>query len=112
MFVVMAIDAEQFPIAAVRWVIVMIVIAVMHGKFGEVGAGKFTLTATANPRIQLYRLLTITSLTLFLVSPSIGNNFVQLVIFGFHACIWAFAFYSIKQHSTNTFCQSASIKGH
>ena len=51
-FVVMAVDAQQFPVAAIGRVIVVVVVAVVYGEFLHIGAGEFPRTAPANPRIE------------------------------------------------------------
>jgi len=40
MFVVVAVQAEQFPIAAIRRVVVVVVIFVVNGQFAQVYPGK------------------------------------------------------------------------
>src|SRR5258706_8610267 len=59
MFVLMAIDAEQLPIAAIERVVVVIVVLVMHRQLAQAHAGEFATTAPANPGIQLERPLSI-----------------------------------------------------
>ena len=59
MLVVMAVKAQQFPIAAIRRVVVVVVIAMMDGELAQVGAREFPRTPTADPWIDLQRLLTI-----------------------------------------------------
>lgn len=34
-FVVMAIDAKQFPVAAIGWVVGVVVVTVVHGQFRQ-----------------------------------------------------------------------------
>lgn len=50
MFVVVAVQAEQFPVAAVRRVVVVVVVFVMDGQFAQVHAGKAAPAAPAYPR--------------------------------------------------------------
>lgn len=59
MLVVMTVKAQQFPIAAIRRVVVVVVIAMMDGELAQVGAREFPRTPTADPWIDLQRLLTI-----------------------------------------------------
>ena len=54
--VVVAVHAQQFPVAAIRRIVIVIVIAVMDRQFAKVGAGKFAGAATTDPRIELERL--------------------------------------------------------
>ena len=59
MLVVMAIQAEKFPVAAVGWIVVVIVVAVMHRQFAQVDAGKFPCATAADPWIYLQRSLAV-----------------------------------------------------
>src|SRR5208282_965920 len=77
-FVVVAIEAQQLPVAAIGRVVVMIVVAVMHRKLAHVGAGKLAAAATADPGVDLERLLPI---PLFAFAPAaavLGQNAVEL----------------------------------
>ncbi len=51
-FVVMAIQAQQFPVAAIRRVVVVVVVFVVNRELTQVGTGEFTRTAATNPREQ------------------------------------------------------------
>src|SRR5437764_517386 len=77
MFVVMAVQAQQFPVAAIRRVVVVIVVAVMNRQLAKVGVRKFPGAATADPRIDLERLLAITLLTLFGSATGLGHDAVE-----------------------------------
>jgi len=52
-FVVMAIQAQQLPVAAIKRVIVVIVVPMMNGQLTEVSVREFAAAATADPRIDL-----------------------------------------------------------
>ena len=58
-FVVMAVQAQQLPVAAIGRVVVVIVVPVMNGQLAKVGACELTRAATADPRIDLERLLSV-----------------------------------------------------
>ena len=62
--VVVAIHAQQFPVAAIRRVVVVIVIAVMDRQLAQIGPREFAGTATADPRIDLERALPVSLLAL------------------------------------------------
>jgi hypothetical protein len=79
-FVVVAIKAEQFPVAAIGGIVVVIMVAMMHGKLGQVSAGEFPLTTAANPRVKFERLFTIGFCALILMATGIADNFVQRII--------------------------------
>jgi hypothetical protein len=59
MLVVVAIQAKQFPVAAIGRVVVVVVVAVMHGQFAHIGAREFPGATAANPGIDLQGLLAI-----------------------------------------------------
>ena len=48
MLVVVAVDAQQFPIAAIRRVVVMVVVAVVHGQLHNVAAVEFPRATPAD----------------------------------------------------------------
>ena len=52
MLVVVAIDAEQLPVAAVRGVVVVVVIAMVDGQFLQVFACEFARATPANPWVH------------------------------------------------------------
>src|ERR1700739_260512 len=56
-FIVMAVKAQQLPVAAVRRIVVVIVVAVVDRQLAQVGLGEFAAAATADPRIDLEGLL-------------------------------------------------------
>ncbi len=49
-FVVVTVYAQQFPVAAVGRVVVVVVVPVMHGEFSESLAGEFTCTFSTDMR--------------------------------------------------------------
>jgi len=53
MLVVVAVQAEQLPVATVRRIVVVIVVAMMNGKFAQFFAGKIPTAASADMRKQL-----------------------------------------------------------
>lgn len=63
--IVMAVEAKKFPIAAIRRIVVMIVVTMMHRQFAQIGLSKGTGAATTNPWIDLERLIAIRFLTIF-----------------------------------------------
>jgi hypothetical protein len=52
---VMAVEAEQLPVAAVRWIIVMVVILVMDRELAQLLAVKFTSAVGTDPREEFQR---------------------------------------------------------
>mgnify|MGYP006195380819 CR=1 FL=1 len=59
MLVVVAVHAQQLPVAAVGRIEIVVVVAVVHGEFLHVGAGELARTAAADPRVHLQRALAI-----------------------------------------------------
>ena len=76
-FIVVTIDAQKLPIAAIRRVIVMIVVAVVDGELHNVIAGEFPSATSANPWIELERLLAVALFARLPVLPGFGDQLVQ-----------------------------------
>ena len=72
-FVVMAVQAQQLPVAAIGRVVVVIVVPVMNGQLAKVGAFELTRAATADPRIDLERLLSVTLFALCSSTACLGH---------------------------------------
>src|ERR1700682_919209 len=84
--VVMAIQAQQFPVAAIGWIVAVIVIPMMDRQLAQVGGGEFAGTAAADPWIDLEGLLPVALLALVGDAASLGDYPVQLVrVARFHA---------------------------
>jgi hypothetical protein len=60
--ILMAVNAEVFPVAAVGWVIPVIAVLVVHGQQVTMGDGKFPATPTADQTVQVKRTFSIISL--------------------------------------------------
>ena len=60
MFVIMTVDTEIFPVAAIFRVIVVIAVPVMHRQQVQVFPLKFTAALGTDPAVQLERLFPIT----------------------------------------------------
>jgi hypothetical protein len=78
MLVVMAVNAEQFPIAAVEGVIVVIMINVVHGEFTELFALEFPGASAANRREQFQCLFPVSRLAFLLLTAHFGDQAVTL----------------------------------
>jgi hypothetical protein len=50
MVVVAAVQAAELPVAAVRRIVVVVVVAVMHGQFAQLGPPELPRAAAADPR--------------------------------------------------------------
>ena len=82
MLIIMTIDAKELPVAAVGWIVVMVVITVVDGKFLEICPGELPRAAAAYPGIHLERFFTVSLFTLFPVAPGIGDDPVELLVVG------------------------------
>lgn len=84
----MAVEAQQFPIAAIGRVVVVVVVTVMNGQFIEVGARERAAAPTADPRIDLERLLSVALFAHCSSTARLGHYAVQFArVFRFHAAI-------------------------
>ena len=82
MLIIMTVDAEELPVAAVGWIVVMVVVTVVDGKFLEICPGELPRAAATYPGIHLERLFTVSLFTLFPVAPGIGDDPVELLVVG------------------------------
>ena len=73
-FVVMAVQTKQFPVAAVRWVVVVIVITVVNGQLTQICACEHSSAAATDPRIDLQGSLTIALSTLIGGASRFGDD--------------------------------------
>ena len=69
-FVVMAIQAQQFPVTAIWRVVVMVVVFVVNRQLTQIDTGEFTRTAATNPRKQFQRAFAV---TLFALGVAFGS---------------------------------------
>jgi hypothetical protein len=82
-FVVVAIQAQQFPITAILRVIVVVVVAVVHGQFTQVGVAEFAGATSTNPRVQFQGLFAVAFGAFIRVFAGIQDNFGVIWIHGF-----------------------------
>ncbi len=75
--VVVAVKAEQFPVAAVGRVVVVVVVLVVDREFAHVGVVEFTRAPPADPRKQFQRLAAVTLLALIVGAPCVGDRAVE-----------------------------------
>ena len=79
----MTVQAEQFPIAAIGRVVIVVVVAMMHRELVQVIAREFTRAAATNPRINLEGSLPIAPLALLPTALRLGDYPVQPVVIWF-----------------------------
>ena len=74
MLVVVAIEAKQFPVAAVGGVVVVVMVPVVDCEFLELPAREFAAAAPTDVGKQLQRLFPVFLLPEFAASPDFGNE--------------------------------------
>jgi hypothetical protein len=82
MFVLVAIDAKQFPVAAIERIVVVIVIFMVHCQFAQAHTGKFTTAATADVWIDFQRPVAIRCFALAAVPARFGYDAVEPRLIG------------------------------
>jgi hypothetical protein len=75
--VVMAVQTEKLPVAAVRRIVVVIVIAMVNRQLSNIRTRKYSGTAATDPRIDLQRSLTIALGALVSSAPCFGHNPIE-----------------------------------
>ena len=75
MLVFVAVHTQEFPVAAVGRVVVVIVVPVMHRQFAQPFSLKFTGAAAANRRKHLQRLLSIPIHAIVAFTSEFRNKF-------------------------------------
>src|SRR3990167_8206210 len=73
--VIVAVQAEQFPVGAILRVVVVVVIAVVHGQFAQALAGKLPGATAADMRVHLQGFIPVAFLATAL---GIGEDAVEL----------------------------------
>ena len=76
MFIVVTVETQQLPIAAVPRIIVVVVVLVMDRELTKLFAIKFASAPGTDPRVNLECSLPIGLFALLPVAPSLGNNSV------------------------------------
>ena len=75
--VVVTIDAQQLPVAAVGRIVIMVVVFVVDGQLAQLFSAKFSSAAGTDPGIHLERSFPIGLLPLLPVAPDLVNHPVQ-----------------------------------
>ena len=81
-FVVVAIQAQQFPVAAIERIVVVIVVLVVHRQLAQARAGKLPTAASADPREQFERPLAVGFLALAAVPARLLDDAVKSGVIG------------------------------
>jgi len=77
--VVVAVQTQQLPVAAVGGIVVVIVVPVMDGQLTQVRMVEATSAATADPGIELECLFPVALLTLVPGPTGLGDDLVQTI---------------------------------
>lgn len=80
--VLVTVDAEILPIAAIRRVVIVVVIAMMHGQLVQILTRELTAAACADPAMQLQRLLAVAAVTSFTLALGLGDDAVEACLIG------------------------------
>jgi len=75
--VVVAIDAQQFPVASIGRVEIVIVVPMVHGQLLQVGPRELPTATAADPRIHLQRPLAITLAAPLGIARGAGDDAVE-----------------------------------
>ena len=76
--VVVAVEAEQFPIAAIRRIVVVVVVPMVHRQFAQIAVGEFARAAAADPGVDLQRLFAVALFALRCGAAGLGDDAVEL----------------------------------
>ena len=77
-FVVVAVETQQLPVAAVGWVVVVVMILVMNGEFTQPFPAEFPTTPGADPGIHFKCLFPVGFFALAAALPGLGDYVVRL----------------------------------
>ena len=79
MFIVMAIDAQKFPVAAIGRIVVMVMIFVVNRELPQSLTLKFPPAPRADPGKKLKRLFTVFPLPILLRAPGLCHQLFQFI---------------------------------
>lgn len=74
MFIIMAEQAEKFPVRSILRVVIVVVVAVVHRQLAQAFAGELAGAAAAHVRVHFQGLVTVAH---FLVALCISENTIQ-----------------------------------
>jgi len=78
-FIVVTVETQQLPVAAVGRIVVMVVVFVMDRELAKFSALEFSPAARTDPGKKLECFLPVTLLTLMLAAPGLRDNPLYLV---------------------------------
>jgi hypothetical protein len=78
--VLMAIQAQQLPVATIEWIVIVVVVFVMDSELVQVFMGECPAAASTDPGIDIERLLPISLQALISLSVHLGNDLIQCAL--------------------------------
>jgi hypothetical protein len=78
--IIVAVDAQKLPVAAVGWVVVVVVVLVMDREFAELLPLELTTALAADRREQLQRLLAVSLFPQLTVLSGLGDDPILSVL--------------------------------
>jgi len=90
MLVFVAVDAEQFPVAAIQRIVVVVMVLVVHSQLAQAHARKLACASSADPGKQFERALAVSRLALVAVPARFGDDPVEprLIRIGLFDHVW------------------------
>lgn len=79
-FIIVAVEAEELPVAPVRRIVVVIVVLVMDREFAKFFARKFPAAPRADMGVHPERLLPVLLLPELAIAPGLGYDLVLLTV--------------------------------
>jgi hypothetical protein len=79
MFIIVAVNTQKFPVAAVRGIVVMVMILMVNGEFAKSFAFELAPATATNMWKHLERPFTVALHSLFLLSPDFGNELTIII---------------------------------
>jgi hypothetical protein len=76
-FVVVAVQAQEFPVAAIGRIVVVIMVPVMDGQLAHIPVREFPATATTDPRVDLQSPFPVPLRALVGESPCFCNDAIK-----------------------------------
>lgn len=76
----MAIDTQELPVAAVRWIVIVVMIAVVYREFTQIFPRKLTPATSTDPGIELESALAVVLLSLVAFPVRIRNDTIEFIL--------------------------------
>ena len=76
--IVVTIETQQFPVAAVGWIVIVVVVLVVYRKFTKLFTGKFSSATCAYPGINLECSFPVSLLPEILVVLGLGDELLNI----------------------------------